>query len=141
MYTVTILSAVGLRAADSNGLSDPFVKVHCGYDNTTKTIFKTTVIKKNLNPIWNHESFTVQIGSKALYFEIFDHNLLKNVKLGHVLVDDLSKYSVLDDQGKWFDVHDGGGKLNILIKSELQAGSRKSGLFNKITGKSSAKIH
>ena len=45
---MTVVRATGLKAADSNGLSDPYVKVAAG-----KRTAKTSVVKKTLNPTYN----------------------------------------------------------------------------------------
>jgi len=50
---VTIISARGLRNADSLGLSDPFCTCHIPGKNWTK--FQTAVIDNQLSPIWNEE--------------------------------------------------------------------------------------
>ena len=49
---ITVVSASNLEPKDSNGLSDPYAIVECGKDK-----FRTKIIYKTLNPIWN-ESFT-----------------------------------------------------------------------------------
>jgi hypothetical protein len=54
--------AEGLRAADENGLSDPFVVIHVVYydeDGTPNFTFvsKSKTIKKTLEPRWGYEAF------------------------------------------------------------------------------------
>ncbi|ABN68024.2 hypothetical protein putative xylanase/chitin deacetylase [Scheffersomyces stipitis CBS 6054] len=59
--TVQVLRAENLIAADSNGKSDPFVRL---YLNTDKEEFlKTKKVKKTLNPTWN-ESGVVTVANK-----------------------------------------------------------------------------
>ena len=48
---VILERATNLPSADSNGLSDPYVVLHCGKEKK-----KSKIIYKNLNPVWD-ESF------------------------------------------------------------------------------------
>ncbi|KAG8087292.1 hypothetical protein GUJ93_ZPchr0010g9308 [Zizania palustris] len=57
---VRVIEARNLRAMDSNGFSDPYVKLQLG-----KQRFKTKVVKKNLNPTWDQE-FSFSISGDAL---------------------------------------------------------------------------
>ena len=47
---LTLTRAIGLMAADRNGLSDPFVKLRVGDDE-----FKSKVCFKTLDPVWHAE--------------------------------------------------------------------------------------
>ena len=47
---LTVIKARGLRAADRNGLSDPYCVCSCGQD-----AFRTSVIKRTLEPVWEEE--------------------------------------------------------------------------------------
>lgn len=49
---VDLLSGSGLKAADRNGKSDPYVVF---YLNGEKLPHKSTVQKKTLNPVWKGE--------------------------------------------------------------------------------------
>lgn len=51
---VHIDRARGLAAADSNGLSDPYVKTYLLPDKNKNTKKKTEIKKKTLNPVYNH---------------------------------------------------------------------------------------
>lgn len=51
---VHIDRAKDLAAADSNGLSDPYVKTYLLPDKSKNTKKKTDVKKKTLNPVYNH---------------------------------------------------------------------------------------
>ena len=72
---VTVESATGLKAADSNGLSDPYATLVCQGKR-----YRTRTIKKTLSPEW-HQSF-VWPGSRdemlhaSLKIELSDWNLL-----------------------------------------------------------------
>ena len=70
-----MVSAKGLRAADSNGLSDPYTVVHLGSRTD-----QTRVIQENLNPEW-HETFVYSADDiqaalmdhmPSLLFEVWD---------------------------------------------------------------------
>ena len=45
--------ARGLAAADSNGYSDPYIKIYLLPDKDKHTKQKTSVIKKTLDPVYN----------------------------------------------------------------------------------------
>lgn len=70
-----------MPAADSNGKSDPYVKLKV--NGQTK---KSKVVKKNLNPHWDEEfTFDVQpqAGSDEVSIEVFDHDMVsKHDSLG-----------------------------------------------------------
>lgn len=62
-----------LHASDDNGFSDPYCKVTLG--TATK---KTAIIKKTLNPNWNHKmTFFVKNRQEKIVFEVFDWDLGK----------------------------------------------------------------
>mmetsp|Transcript_25559 Transcript_25559/g.31437 ORF Transcript_25559/g.31437 Transcript_25559/m.31437 type:complete len:603 (+) Transcript_25559:111-1919(+) len=77
--------AAGLPAADSNGLSDPFVKFRVG-----KSTNKSYRVEKSLNPSWNEDIFIpVPKDSKdSLRVEVWDWDLIgSNDYLGECVVD------------------------------------------------------
>ena len=72
---VQVVSARGLRAADSNGLSDPYTVVHLGSRTD-----QTRVIQETLSPEW-HETFVYSADDiqsalmdhmSSLLFEVWD---------------------------------------------------------------------
>lgn len=73
---INIKNATNLKAADSNGFSDPYTKVEVNY-GTKKVSYKTKIIKKTLNPEWN-ETFVVpnftneDLSNTSIKFVIFD---------------------------------------------------------------------
>ncbi|KAL6661185.1 hypothetical protein ACP70R_000569 [Stipagrostis hirtigluma subsp. patula] len=70
--TVRVIGARNLRAMDSNGFSDPYVKLQLG-----KQRFKTKVVKMNLNPTWDQEfSFLVGDVRDVLKFYVYDEDML-----------------------------------------------------------------
>jgi len=85
---VTIVKANGLRSADSNGLSDPWVEVGTYEENNNfHTIKHTKVITKALNPEF-HEQLEVQLtpsnlkNTKGLRFIVWDKDFLSSDFLG-----------------------------------------------------------
>lgn len=54
-FTLSIIRATGLRACDTNGLSDPYVII----TDVDRRIGKTQTIYENLDPIWD-ESFEIE---------------------------------------------------------------------------------
>ena len=57
--TVTVISASGLKAADKSGTSDPFAI----FSVNGEKVYKTETYKKQLNPTFKNEVFTVPIVS------------------------------------------------------------------------------
>ena len=55
---VRVKEAKGLAAADSNGLSDPYVKTYLLPDTSKASKRKTKIKKRTLNPVYD-ETFTV----------------------------------------------------------------------------------
>lgn len=67
---VQVIEARDLLAMDSNGLSDPYVKLQLG-----KQRAKTKVVKKSLNPIWDEEfSFRVGDLKEELFVSVLDED-------------------------------------------------------------------
>ncbi|KAI9309463.1 C2 domain-containing protein [Cunninghamella echinulata] len=98
--TVTLLSASNLMAADKNGLSDPYVTFIV---NGVRE-FKSTVIKKTLNPVWRNESFKVPIQSRvtaSFRVEVLDWNHIK----GHTPIGS-GGITIRGDNVEGFTTHD-----------------------------------
>ncbi|XP_074486133.1 double C2-like domains, gamma [Sebastes fasciatus] len=76
---VGIIRCAHLAAMDSNGYSDPFVKIMLQPDMGKKSKNKTTVKKKTLNPEFNEEfSYEVapdQLAKKTLEISVWDYDL------------------------------------------------------------------
>jgi len=72
VLTLTLKSASDLMAADSNGLSDPFVKITIGGEDERKS--KT--MNETINPVWNDKfafkGTKAALLAKAFAFRIFD---------------------------------------------------------------------
>uniref|UniRef100_A0A7N6B6J9 C2 domain-containing protein n=1 Tax=Anabas testudineus TaxID=64144 RepID=A0A7N6B6J9_ANATE len=76
---VGIIRCAHLAAMDSNGYSDPFVKIILQPDMGKKSKCKTSVKKKTLNPEFNEEfSYEVsldQLAKKTLEISVWDYDL------------------------------------------------------------------
>uniref|UniRef100_A0A8B9LD83 Double C2-like domains, delta n=1 Tax=Astyanax mexicanus TaxID=7994 RepID=A0A8B9LD83_ASTMX len=76
---VGIIRCAHLAAMDSNGYSDPFVKIVLQPDMGKKSKYKTTVKKKTLNPEFNEEfMYEVpldQLAKKTLEISVWDYDL------------------------------------------------------------------
>ena len=91
---VHLLRGEGLKAADKNGKSDPFVKLSLG-----KKTFTSETIMKNLEPLWdsNFEFQTTQdvLASSPLKLSVYDWDPLGTIhsplsrhdSLGHASID------------------------------------------------------
>jgi len=115
---IKVISAEGLKAVDNSGTSDPYVKVQ----HQKKTLYKTKVIKKNLNPTWNEECsipFERDASDPIISFIIKDSNKIgKSVDIGLV---EFNVNDVLFNAGQTnvtntFDVQNGPGKLTLQIE-------------------------
>ncbi|CAF0755721.1 unnamed protein product [Adineta steineri] len=104
---VRIVQAKNLPAKDTNGFSDPFVKIYLlpGRDQENKR--RTKHISKNLNPVWDH---TVIYGNmhreelqyKMLEFTLWDYDRFKaNDFIGQITID-LKDAKVIDDKPHWY---------------------------------------
>ncbi|XP_029706035.1 double C2-like domains, gamma isoform X2 [Takifugu rubripes] len=76
---VGIIRCAHLAAMDSNGYSDPFVKIILQPDMGKKSKYKTSVKKKTLNPEFNEEfQYEVsldQLSKKTLEISVWDYDL------------------------------------------------------------------
>ncbi|XP_051975802.1 synaptotagmin-1-like [Xyrauchen texanus] len=93
--SVGIKEASSLKAMDSGGTSDPYVKVYI-LPNKSKT-FETKVFRKTLNPVFN-ENFKYQISQKeltesTLVMQVYDfnrfskHDIIGEIRLNLSTVD------------------------------------------------------
>ncbi|KAJ3286488.1 hypothetical protein HK104_009001 [Borealophlyctis nickersoniae] len=114
---ITIAGARNLKAVDSGGTSDPFVKATILLHGKGKSLHKTSVIKKSLNPTWNRESFSLRMPPTKVRFAVKDHNTFGNdVDLGECEVDVAT--ALLANDGKfdmWVPLGLGGtGDVHII---------------------------
>ena len=86
ILTVTLLRAKQLRAADKSGTSDPYVRFIIDGD----VVHKSSVVKKNCNPVWEDEKFEVPIMSRvtaSFRIEVYDWNQIQGDEpLGKVVI-------------------------------------------------------
>jgi len=82
---VTLSRAEDLAAKDSNGLSDPFVVLRVG----KLSKYKSSVVAKSLNPIWDEECFLAAPENTAvpLTVEVWDKDLLGSSLIGTAELD------------------------------------------------------
>jgi len=76
---VQIIAGYNLVAADTNGTSDPYVRVTLG-----KRTQRTPVICDTLNPTWNASPFVFEVPSleTVVSFEVLDSDFFKDDPLG-----------------------------------------------------------
>ncbi|XP_016312744.1 extended synaptotagmin-1 isoform X2 [Sinocyclocheilus anshuiensis] len=94
------------------GKSDPYVKIHIG-----DKIFKSHVIKENLNPVWNemYEVLTSRSTSDVLV-EVFDKDVDKDDFLGRVKI---SLQEIIQSQltDEWFSLNDvKHGRVHMILE-------------------------
>ncbi|KRT84734.1 C2 domain containing protein [Oryctes borbonicus] len=119
---VLIKEAKSLTAVKANGTSDPFCKSYLLPDKGRSSKQKTTVVKKTVNPIWNHtfiyDDVTLQeLAERCLELTVWDHDrLASNEFLGGV------RFSLGTGKhyGKPVDWMDATGKEVSLWKSMLE---------------------
>eukprot|EP01112_Ceratiomyxa_fruticulosa_P017078 TRINITY_DN5253_c0_g2_i1.p1 TRINITY_DN5253_c0_g2~~TRINITY_DN5253_c0_g2_i1.p1 ORF type:complete len:322 (+),score=31.46 TRINITY_DN5253_c0_g2_i1:193-1158(+) len=117
--SVVIIEAKNLIAADSNGLSDPYVNVRAlGKEEGEKQ--RTKVIPKTLSPVWN-EKFALNLYDKlsSIIFHVWDHDKIgSNDPLGNITVNMSSYYNVPLNQpiDLWLKLHEvPHGDLHVTI--------------------------
>ncbi|XP_026120604.1 rabphilin-3A-like [Carassius auratus] len=79
---VGVVRCAHLAAMDSNGYSDPFVKIHLKPDMGKKAKYKTQIKKKTLNPEFNEEfGYEVkhaELAKKTLDVSVWDYDMGKS---------------------------------------------------------------
>ncbi|XP_066558075.1 multiple C2 and transmembrane domain-containing protein 2 isoform X2 [Amia ocellicauda] len=88
LLTITLKEGRNLVIRDRSGTSDPYVK----FKLNGKTFYKSKVVYKNLNPVWN-ESFALPVRDleQKLYIKVYDRDLTMDDFMGstNVLMSDL----------------------------------------------------
>mmetsp|Transcript_79528 Transcript_79528/g.229984 ORF Transcript_79528/g.229984 Transcript_79528/m.229984 type:complete len:867 (-) Transcript_79528:181-2781(-) len=118
---VTILSAKGLRNADSgtflNGVSDPYCV--CEIPTKHRSQVRTPVVKDNLNPVWNYSAqvHCYEPGD-SLYFAVKDKDYIKTDDvLGHA---SLSREQV-EKGGLWtLELQDANNSAKAVLKVKVK---------------------
>uniref|UniRef100_A0A8C2XCU5 Double C2-like domains, gamma n=1 Tax=Cyclopterus lumpus TaxID=8103 RepID=A0A8C2XCU5_CYCLU len=88
----TIQKAKGLKAMDSNGLADPYVKLHLLPGASKANKLRTKTLKNTLNPVWNetlmyHGITAADMTTKTLRLCVCDMDRLgRNEFIGEVRV-------------------------------------------------------
>lgn len=102
---VTIIEGVSLAAKDSNGKSDPYVKVKANGEVRLKTESK----KKTLNPKWDPKKETVFIpfssGLRAIDVECWDWDAVGSHDFMGEFTIDLSEYEVGQEAERNYQLH------------------------------------
>ena len=117
--TVEVLAGRKLKPADSNGLSDPYCKLYFGGKQ-----FKTTTIKKTLNPEWN-ERFSAPIYSSGdrIRIAVWDHDRWsKDDPLGDLDLP-ISQLRLEEPEDKWHQIQNvSTGDLHVKITARKFSG-------------------
>ena len=128
--TVSILRARNLIALDMNGLSDPFVSVRVGNSNQEK--YKTKVIGKTLNPVWN-ESVTMAMVQRheKLHIELFDKDTFTQERMGTVSFDYTTLLELAEgeagEEPRWYQLKDAkSGEVQLAFKAVAPVSSSLS---------------
>ena len=78
-FSLTVIEANDLYAGDSNGLSDPYLKIphkQIGIEDLPGKKNRTEIIEKTLNPVWN-QTFCLEFNPqlcKELKIEVYDYD-------------------------------------------------------------------
>ncbi|GBG33149.1 Synaptotagmin-1 [Hondaea fermentalgiana] len=119
---VLLRSAEGLPAADSNGLSDPYVVLRVGRLSERKSKIRW----KTLDPVWDEEHFLAAPPHTAmpLEVEVRDMDMLSSECLGRGEVDI-----------SWLDASRGPVELTVELKRPTTGSAAKNGLAGRSAGK------
>ncbi|XP_043206417.1 multiple C2 and transmembrane domain-containing protein-like isoform X5 [Amphibalanus amphitrite] len=112
VVTIVLVEAKDLMAMDSEGTSDPYVKLRLGAEK-----YKSKVQDRTLTPRWL-EQFDMHLydsGSQILEIEVFDHDARsKDDFMGKTTVD-ISKLEREKTHRLWCELEDGAGSVFILL--------------------------
>ena len=112
---LTVMEAKNLLATDSAFMSkkatssDPFIRVAIPNAQNYKmeSIGQTKVIKKNLNPKWKNEEFTIRMKESHaphIYLSIYDHDQSSgDDPLGQVIID-ANNLMLEADNSTWLEI-------------------------------------
>eukprot|EP00475_Leptophrys_vorax_P015830 TRINITY_DN221_c0_g1_i1.p1 TRINITY_DN221_c0_g1~~TRINITY_DN221_c0_g1_i1.p1 ORF type:complete len:243 (-),score=81.20 TRINITY_DN221_c0_g1_i1:78-806(-) len=115
---VDVKHASGLKNVDLLGKSDPYVVVKFAENEAFPQHQKTRVVKNDLNPVWDASFyFLVKDDCKAFNVEIFDHDTVKDDKLGHVTLERDGEAAKREQtQGGVFEVQQGKGQVEVYFR-------------------------
>jgi len=115
---VDVKRATGLKDADTFGKSDPYVVIKFENHEAHPHKAQTKVIRGTVNPTWDESFyFLVKDDCKAFNVEVFDHDPLKDDKLGRLTFErehDIAKKEQV--KGGSMDLEHGKGQLEIFYK-------------------------
>lgn len=123
VLTVQVIEGKGLRAEDTNGLSDPFVKLNISGDKKKEK--KTKTIKKSLNPEWN-ETLTIdgisvqQIAEQRLELSVWDWDRVSGSDFMGGCSWSLQELNVAEKLNDWFTLFetDNATTMNLVATQE-----------------------
>nr|CAG4715653.1 unnamed protein product [Naegleria fowleri] len=112
---VQIMEASELPVMDTiSGMCDGFVTVYLieseedFHSSKKKKLYKTNTIKKNLNPKWNNEVFSINIhdhlSKLGLLFTVSDRDMLSTEVIGHIFI-------------PWGDIENRSAKFYSILKN------------------------
>lgn len=112
LITVELKAGRNLKAADSNGLSDPYAKLLIGGQK-----FKSGIVKKTLNPAWNQTfSGIVYSSGDRIRVDVWDHDTWsKDDPLGHVEVP-IAQLELNKPVDRWYPLTAGDkGEVHLIL--------------------------
>ena len=128
LLRVRLSHAIGLRSMDSNGYSDPYVKLTLG-----KETHKSEIVKKSLNPRWDKDYFFrggfEQLVALPLQVHAWDYDRLsiRNDPLGNGSIDlrqlDLGSCQAVDCSVQLKDEQATPGEVFFTIQWQPDAGA------------------
>ncbi|KAK5575058.1 hypothetical protein RB653_010313 [Dictyostelium firmibasis] len=127
-FTIKLEEGTITNPTDSNGLSDPYLIIMAiKPDNSlSKVLFKSTVCKKTLTPVWNESGeFFVNDNVSTLMVELWDHDVLsKNDFIGRTIISMYSLVAGYTDNLKFYN-----GSENVEGTAKLTITKKEQGRF------------
>ncbi|KAI9340575.1 hypothetical protein BDR26DRAFT_1007509 [Obelidium mucronatum] len=117
---LTIEKAEDLKAVDDNGEADPYIKVHQLLHGKDRILYKTKVLKKTRNPVWN-ESFQIKVPPSTVTLVLKDKNTFGASKpLGEIELNFSILFQATSAFEQWFPVNLG-GQGRVFVKGQFQS--------------------
>ena len=129
-FSLSAIEAKDLLAGDSNGFSDPYFKIphhQNGVVDLPGKKNRTKVIKKTLNPVWNH-TFEIEFNPQKcnkLNIEVFDYDIIgKDDPIGNATINlDWMISGGQDTFDQWIPLTVTIKDKNTKTKKDMQKGS------------------
>jgi len=118
--TITVVGAKGLKAADLNGKSDPYVVIKDVKGlNVPGSSVKTKIKDKTLEPVWNETfEFPFSYALSKLVFKVYDHDkFTEDDEIGKLKIP-AEKVILQSESEGWFQLHPQ-GQLHLKFKVEM----------------------